>query len=329
MKYITSMGELKRKDNSIAMINDRGNNYIPVENIREIYCLNEISINTKFLDFAAKAGIVIHFFNYHGHYSGSFYPKEQLISGALTVKQAQAYSERRLEVAKAIVAGIAENIHEVLYHYYKHDRKELKPFLDWLRIEVPELMGKDIGIKQLLFIEGQIWQQFYASFRLFLPEDFICNKRVRRPPDNPVNALISFGNSLLYAKTVSQLYNTHLNQSISFLHEPGEGRFSLSLDISEVFKPAVVFKTIFEMVNNRKIQVTKHFERKLNYCILNEEGRKTFVAEFEERLNKAFEHKTLRRKISYYNAIKLDGYKLIKFIIEGKPFKPFSLKDGV
>ena len=87
------------------------------------------------------------------------------------------------------------------------------------------------------------------------------NKRVKRPPDNPINALVSFGNSLLYSKTVSVIYQTHLDQRISFLHEPSEGRFSLSLDLCEVFKPAIVFKTIFDVVNNRKLQVDKHFEK--------------------------------------------------------------------
>ena len=71
------------------------------------------------------------------------------------------------------------------------------------------------------------------------------NKRVKRPPDNPINALISFGNTLLYTKTISAIYRTHLDQRISYLHEPSEGRFSLSLDISEVFKPVIVYKTIF------------------------------------------------------------------------------------
>ena len=67
-----------------------------------------------------------------------------------------------------------------------------------------------------------------------------------------MNAMISFGNTLLYTKTIAQIYNTHLEQSISFLHEPSEARFSLSLDLSEVFKPVIVFKTIFDLVNNRK-----------------------------------------------------------------------------
>jgi CRISPR-associated protein Cas1 len=152
------------------------------------------------------------------------------------------------------------------------------------------------------------------------------NKRVKRPPDNPMNALVSFGNTLLYTKTIAAIYQTHLDQRISFLHEPSEGRFSLSLDLSEVFKPVIVFRTIFDLVNNRKLQVEKHFE---NYCILNEEGRKIFIEAFENRLESVFLHLKLKRKVSYRTALKLDCYKLIKNILEGKEFVPFSLKEGM
>lgn len=326
-RYIFSMGELKRKDNSIAFRNEKGNFYIPIQDTRELYCMNEVSFNTKFLDFISKAGITLHLFNYHSNYSGTFYPKEQLVSGDLTIKQSLTYIERRLEIAKAIVLGISLNIYEVLYHYYRHGKKELKVYLDWLKSEVPKFLEKDLKIEQILFIEGQIWHKFYDSFKYFLPADFIMNKRVKRPPDNPINALISFGNTLLYTKTISSLYETHLNQTISFLHSPREGRFSLSLDISEVFKPIIVFKTIFDLVGRKRLQVSKHFDKSLNYALLNEEGKKIFIDAFETRINETFMHKKLKRKTSYKNCIKLDGYKLIKYIVENKEFKPFSIKD--
>lgn len=326
-KYLMSMGELKRKDNSLVFQNDSRNFYLPVEGIREIYCMNEISINTKLLEFLSRAGITVHFFNYYGQYSGSFYPKEYLVSGNLTVRQAEAFLNYRMDIAKAIVKGIADNVYEVLYHYYRHGKKEVKDTIDWISINVPKWLEKDIDIKQLLFVEGEIWQRFYSNFKYFLPEHFALNKRVRRPPDNPINAMISFGNSLLYSKTVTQIYNTHLNQTISFLHEPSEGRFSLSLDLCEVFKPAVVYKTIFEVINNKKIQESKHFDKKLNNCLLNEAGKKIFVQALEDRFESVFQHERLRRKVTYRTAIKLDAYKLIKFIMEGKEFKPFNLKE--
>lgn len=328
-RYIVSMGELVRKDNSICFQKNGKNVYIPVENTKEIFCLNEVSINSKLLDFLAKNHIIVHFFNYYGGYSGTFYPKDQYLSGRLLIKQVEMFQNKRLVIAKSIVRTIGENIVEVLYHYYKHDKKEVKGTIDEIRKNLLKKIENAESIEEVMSYEGEIWARFYASFQYFLPQDFVMNKRVKRPPDNPINALISFGNTLLYTKTVSAIYRTHLDQRISFLHQPAERRFSLSLDISEVFKPVLVFKTIFDLVNNRRLQVEKHFDRKVNYCLLNEEGRKIFVEAFEKRIESVFLHPKLRRKVSYRTAIKLDCYKLIKSILEDQEFRPFSLKEGM
>ena len=328
-KYIMSMGELSRKDNSLCFRKDGKDVHIPVENTKEIYCFNEVSINSKLLDFLAQNNIIVHFFNYYGGYSGTYYPRDHYLSGKLIVKQALKYQNDRLDIARAIVKGIGLNIYEVLYHYYKHDKKEVKETTDWIKkIFLPQVEQAG-DVKELMAYEGEVWLRFYQDFQYFLPEDFVMNKRVKRPPDNPMNALVSFGNTLLYTKTISAIYQTHLDQRISFLHEPSEGRFSLSLDLSEVFKPAIVFKTIFELVNNRRIQVEKHFVKDVNYCILNEEGRKIFIKAFEERMDSVFMHSKLKRKVSYRTALKLDCYKLIKNILEEKEFIPYSIKEGI
>lgn len=328
-RYIASMGEMTRKDNSICFRKGGKNVYIPIENTKEIYCLNEVSINSKLLDFLSANNVIVHFFNYYGGYSGTFYPRNQYNSGKLIVKQVETFNNRRLDVAKPIVAGIGINISEVLYHYYKHDKKEVKNTIDWIHGDFRRRVDESNDVKELMAVEGEVWQRFYSEFKNILPEDFIMNKRVKRPPDNPINALISFGNTLLYTKTISAIYRTHLDQRISFLHEPSEGRFSLSLDISEVFKPVIVYKTIFELVNNKKLKVPAHFEKKVNYCLLNEEGRNIFIKAFEERLESVFLHTKLNRKVTYRTAIKLDCYKLIKFIMEDKKFIPFNLKENM
>lgn len=328
-RYITSMGELTRKDNSLCFRKDGKNVYIPVENTKEIYCLNEVSINTKLLDFLSQNNIIVHFFNYYEGYSGTYYPKNKYNSGRLLVKQVNKFESNRLDIAKAIVTGIGINIREVLYHYYKHNKKEVKETIDWIKESFFIRVERSKNIKELMCIEGELWEKFYREFKHFLLEEFVMNKRVKRPPDNPINALVSFGNSLLYTKTISSIYRTHLDQRISYLHEPSEGRFSLSLDISEVFKPILVYRTIFDLVNNKKIQVSKHFDKKVNYCLLNEEGRNIFVTAFEERMESVFVHQRLKRKVSYRTAIKLDCYKLIKYIMEDKEFIPFSIKEKI
>ena len=105
-RYIMSMGELTRKDNSLCFRKDGRNVYIPIENTREIYCLNEVSINTKLLDFLSQNHVMVHFFNYYGGYSGTFYPKDQYLSGRLIVKQAEKYNIDRMDIARKIVRGI-------------------------------------------------------------------------------------------------------------------------------------------------------------------------------------------------------------------------------
>ncbi len=327
-RYIFSTGELFQKDFSIAFSKQDGSKfYVPIKDTKELYCFNDITLSTKLLQLLASAGIIVHFFGYYENYIGTFYPKEQLMSGRLTVAQAKAYEEYRMQVAGPLVKGIARNIYYLMYHYYRHGKSELKEYLDWLRTDVPRLADKVEDIKPLLRIEGEIWARFYQCFKNILPEQFSLNKRVKRPPDNPINALISFGNTLLYTKTITEIYHTHLNQTISFLHEPAERRFSLSLDLSEVFKPILVYRTIFECINNRKITVEKHFDKKLNWALLNDTGRKIFIEAFEERLNQTFDHAVLKRRCTYKQAIRLDGYKLIKHIMEGKDFVPFNIEE--
>ena len=204
---------------------------------------------------------------------------------------------------------------------------ELKPFLDYLKNDVEDELKSVQTVNEIMLVEAKIWNYFYEQFNYFLRNDFVMNKRVKRPPDNPINALISFGNTILYTKTIIQIYQTHLNQTISFLHSAGESRFSLSLDLSEVFKPVIVYKTIFDCVNNRKLSVEKHFDKKLNYCLLNETGKKIFIAALEERFSQTYENKKLKRKVSLLTAIKYDAYKLIKEILEDVDFVPFSLKN--
>ncbi len=233
------------------------------------------------------------------------------------------------EIAKSIVNGIRINAINTLSHYYKHGNSEIQPLLSHLKKDSINKLEKSNNIKEILSVEGDIWQTFYTSFKYILREEFIFNKRVKRPPDNPLNAMISFGNSILYAKTVTAIYNTHLNQSVSFLHEPSESRFSLSLDLSENFKHVITFKTIFDLVNNRKINIEKHFDKNLNYCVLNDEGKQIFINSLEERLESVKEHPKLKRKVSLKTCIKLDAYKMLKCIMEEKSFIPYNIKDGL
>lgn len=328
VKYLMSAGELKRMDNSVCFVRFDGHKvYLAVNDLREIFCMSELKLNTDVLNFLGKHQIMVHMFDYYQNYCGSFYPKEKFLSGRMLLSQLHAYEENRLVIAKKIVLGISCNITYVLQHYYKHGVSHVKDCLHWLKTTMPFDLEKANTISNIMSVEGEMWNRFYAEFAYILPKEFCFSKRVRRPPDNPMNALVSFGNSLLYAKSVNVLYETHLDQRVSFLHELADGRFSLSLDMSEIFKPVIVFRTIFDLVNRKQLQVEKHFLQEVNFCLLNEDGKKIFIQAFEKRLDDVFYHTKLKRKVSYRYAMKLDCYKLIKFILEGKDFEFFSLYE--
>jgi CRISPR-associated protein Cas1 len=172
-------------------------------------------------------------------------------------------------------------------------------------------------------MEGNIRKNYYESFELII-SDFSMNGRSYRPPRNEVNALISFGNMMCYSQCLRAIHQTQLHPAVSFLHEPGERRFSLSLDIAEIFKPLLVDRVLFKVLNKKMIQ-RNHFEVKLNSVILKEAGRKIFVQAFEDRLNETIKHRTLSRSVSYKHLIKLECYKIQKHLLGIEEYVPFKM----
>lgn len=122
-------------------------------------------------------------------------------------------------------------------------------------------------------------------------------------------------------KAISQ---TQLNPTISYLHTPGERRYSLCLDVSEIFKPIIVDRTIFKVLNKREIQPS-HFDSRLGRCLLNNAGKKIFVRALEERLGETIQHKSLKRKVSYKHLVKLECYKLAKHLLGIEEYEPFKM----
>jgi CRISPR-associated protein Cas1 len=297
---------------------------IPVEDIDSIYCFSELRFNTKFLNFIAQKEIILHLFNYYGYYTSSFYPREPYLSGKLLVKQVQTYqnNEARTCIAKKFVQGSAENIKKNL-QYYNTRGKDLSFFLE----KTDELINKietTENVQELMGIEGNIRSNYYFSWNLLIDQEIKFEKRQKHPPTNPINALISFGNSLVYTSVLSEIFKTQLNPLISFLHEPGERRFSLSLDIAEIFKPLLTDRIIFSLLNKNQIQ-EKHFSKELNKCYLSEEGRKIYLKEFDEKLKTTIQHRQLKKSVSYRHLIRLECYKIIKHLIGEKEYKPFTI----
>jgi len=321
--YLFSDGELVRKDNTLCFKTDAGNRFVPVENVNEIFVFGEVSFNKKFLELLSQQEIILHYFSYYDYYMGSFYPREHLNSGYVILRQVEYYTnnEKRLSLAKCFIHGAVKNILRVL-KYYQSRGKQTNQSIQSIE-KLTDSIDSSASIEVLMAIEGNIREHYYRSFDNILQhEDFIFERRSRRPPKNNLNTLISFGNSMIYTICLSEIYKTHLDPRIGYLHTTNFRRFSLNLDIAEIFKPIIVDRVIFSVIGKGMIS-GKDFVAGTEGLMMSEKAKKVFVNEMEEKLKTTINHRSLGRNVSYRRMIRLELYKVEKHIMGEKNYEPF------
>ena len=323
--YIYNNGTLQRKDNTVRFTTqDEEKKVIPIERISDIYVMTEISFNTALINYISQYGIPIHFFNYYNFYTGSYYPRESLLAGKLLIHQVEHYTdyEKRICIARKLIEAAADNIYRNL-RYYNGRGKDVSAYMKEIE-HLKRQISSTNSVEELMGVEGNIRKQYYSAWNIIVDQEINFNKRVMHPPDNMINSLISFVNSLIYSKTLSEIYHTQLNPTISYLHEPGVRRYSLCLDLSEIFKPLIGDRLIFSLLNRRQI-TEESFTKELNCLHLKKEASRLIVTELEERLKKTIMHKEIGRKVSYQYLIRLEAYKLVKHLIGEKEYEGFKI----
>lgn len=323
--YIFRSGRISRKDNSIIFESYENGDLrkvpIPINDIDSLYVFGEIDFNTKLINFFAQNNVMVHFFNYYGYYAGTFYPKEFLSAGEVVVRQAEHYlnKEYRLYLAKQFVYGAAYGMLQNLRRYSDNTAAQIEQ----LEKLMDQIDAQD-SIQALMGIEGNMKETYYSAFKHIIKRQIDFEKRVKNPPDNMMNAIISFMNGVIYAAVLKNIYKTQLNPTVSYLHEPWYRRFSLSLDVAEIFKPIFGDRIIFDLFNNDILR-TEHFDKDLNCAYLREDGRKIVMKAFDEKMQTTIRHKQLKRDVSYGKLIQLELYKLIKHLINDDTYKSLRI----
>lgn len=321
--FIFSDGALKRENNTIKFYCDDKKRFLPVEDMNSIYAFGELDINKKLLELLSQKEILLHYFNYYGYYMGTFYPREHLNSGYMILRQATAYEDgqKRLQIAKSFVRGSMKNIRQVL-KYYNSRGIGLSEEID--NVDMYMLGAESAGqVNELMGIEGNAREMYYSAFDKILGvEGFEFEKRTRRPPQNYLNTLISFGNSLMYTTVLGEIYKTHLDPRIGYLHTTNFRRFSLNLDVAEIFKPVIIDRIIFTLVKKKMI-TKKDFTKETEGLVLREKAKKAFVQAYDERLKQTIKVNGLDRNVSYKRLIRMELYKLEKHLMGEKAYSPF------
>lgn len=320
--HIFADGELSRSEDTLRIDPLNGETeYLPIESVGTIYLHGQIDFNTRALGLLNEHGTAVHVFGWNDYYKGSYLPKRQHQSGNTVVEQVRAYDdhERRMQIARAMIEASIHNMRANLKYYHSRDH-DFESAIRTLE-EQRERVSTVDAVDTLLGVEATARKAYYACFDEILRDPFELTRREYNPPSNEANALISFLNAMVYTTCVSAIRNTALDPTVGYVHEPGDRRFTLSLDFADIFKPILADRVMFRVVNRQQLGIDD-FEEELDGCLLDEEGKLTVLKAFEETLDKTVEHPRLNRKVSYKTLVQTDVYSLKKHVLTGEPYRP-------
>lgn len=318
--HVFADGELSRNEDTLRIDTLEGDlEHLPVESIDSLYLHGQIDFNTRSLGLLNEHNVPMHVFGWKDYYRGSYLPKRGQVSGNTVVEQVRAYddTDRRLRIGHRIIEASIHNMRSNL-RYYDGRSGDFSSAVE----ELADLKGRvdsTSTVNKLRAVEGNARQVYYDCFDSILRDPFELTRREYNPPTNEANAAISFLNGMVYTTCVSAIRKTALDPTIGFVHEPGERRFTLSLDIADIFKPILADRILFRLVNRQQLSIDD-FESELDGTLLTEKGRMSVLEEYEKTLDNTIDHPRLNRKVSFKTLVQTDIYSLKKHILTGEPY---------
>ena len=287
---------LNRHDNALVVTSDAGRKVIPLNGVNHVVCMGDGSISIRLLKDMGRRGIRFTVLDAGGRFLGAFEPEDETPSGRVRVGQASLFLDEvaRRRIAKAIVNAQAHSMRGLLQRYRRNGTTGLEPAIDGVDGAI-ESIERAATIEELMGAEGLARAFLHDAFSRIAPEAAL-QRRVRRPPPDPVNCLMSFFNMLLYSACASELAKTHLDRSVSFLHSPGTGRRSLSIDMAEPFRPVLSDALILSLFRRQQPDAS-WWERTPGVCLLSEKGRIRVTERFWSRIEERLGTGTLRQAI--------------------------------
>lgn len=248
--------------------------------------------------------IPVCWFSYGGWFSGM---AEGLPNKHVDLRRAQytASSERLLAVASRMVEGKIRNCRTLLR---RNSRAAPAQTIDQLR-DLSESAADPAGYPSLLGFEGTAARLYFAQFTGMLTTTagidvsaFDTNGRARRPPPDPINALLSFVYALLVKDLTVTLTLVGLDPFVGVYHRPRYGRPALALDLAEEFRPLIADSTVIQVVNNGEVRPS-HFTRRAGGCQLDRDGRRAVLGAYERRMAQEIKHPLFGYRVKYRRAL--------------------------
>jgi CRISPR-associated protein Cas1 len=302
---------LKQEDGSWIKQN------VAAQTVEQIVLIGHPSITGEALTYALELGLPVHYLSYFGKYLGSANPGYSR-NGQLRLSQYAIHNDnqKRLDLVKAIVTGKIHNQYNILYRKGQKENplKERK-----------KAVANQTTLDQVRGIEGLAAREYFSYWQIILPEGWKFEGRNRRPPRDPVNALLSFAYSLLQVQVTAGVHLAGLDPYIGYLHETTRGQPAMVLDLMEEFRPLVGDSLVFSLLSRGEIKLSD-FEESLGAFRLKDSARTKFLESFEQKMNEEFKHPVFDYSCTYRRSIELQARLLARHLQEEIPYKPLALR---
>lgn len=324
--YITNDGILTKKDWTILFESEDDKRFLPVEVVDNINVYSNTVFDSNIFEYFNSKKITVNIFDKYGSLVGKFLPTSEIRQANLMFKQVDIYKNEasRLKLARKIQIASLHNMRANLRYYKK--KRESQILTDNIAYISESIASMNTAktINEMMLIEARVRQKYYSCFNeIILDEKFKFTKRTKRPPQDELNALISFGNVVLYNELARIINKSGLDIRISIVHSSNSRNASLNLDIADIFKPILVDRVIFSVINKKQIKADEHFEKIERAGVyLNREGKSIFLKALDEKLNQTIFIKD--NIVSYQQLLQNEISYLVKHIKGEDKYKPYK-----
>lgn len=303
---------------------------VPLIKIDGVVVLGRATLSPAVVVELLERKIPLSFMTGTGRYLGRLEPE---LTKNIFVRSAQwkaaGESKHALHVVQGMIRGKLKNYRNyLLRHAREHPDTDLQVAI--AKIEQAILaIDRTNSTNSLRGLEGNGSAAYFSVFdRLIRADGFSFNTRNRRPPLDPINAMLSFGYSLLRHDIQGALNIVGFDPYLGYLHVERYGRPSLALDLMEEFRPLVVDAMVLSAVNRRSLLLGDFTTEPLSGAVsLVDEGRRTFLRLYEQKKQSEFKHPVMGRKCTYQEAFEIQARLLAKYLMdETDKYPPLILK---
>lgn len=327
--YLMEQGSVLRKKSQRLVVEKQGKVLleIPEFKVDRILIFGNVQLTTQAISFLLSSGIDTSFLTMNGRFKGRLTPTESK-NVFLRVKQHEKYLQPqfKLSLAKLIVHAKVKNARTLLVRYSRnHPEINLENAIKELNDCILKVDKKET-IKSLMGIEGIAAAIYFEVFGQMLRHELKFIGRNRRPPCDPTNSLLSLGYTLLTNEMTSLLSATGFDPYIGYFHGLDYGRPSLSLDLIEELRHAIIDRFVLYLVNNQIITQSDFENRNEEGVFLYEEAKKSFFMEYEKYMNRQVDSNLTSEKKTYRELCRLKVERFQHTVLNDEPFLPYIIQ---